>query len=298
MFEAIDKILWYTLPFKSKKDLKDFLQKTNAKWFQDILFEKDFYLTVILHRISTAIPWINFKWWTCLNKVYFPYFRLSEDLDFSISIQDKQVNTNKKREQFAQNFRQKIKELTQMMWRLLNDDKFHHKKAQWNENLKKKEYTYLKYVVSYPSLYSEKLQTIKIELTYTSQQYFASIQKQIQSIFVDPVTDENIFQDKTIQCLDLKEMMSEKVRAALTRKKPAIRDFFDIRHVKNQWFDFEKIQEVIVYKIEESEGWYTIQDHYPTLQEQIKSDLEPVLWKEYSDFDFDTIYNFVLSFKN
>lgn len=91
--------------------------------------------------------------------------------------------------------------------------------------------------------------------------------------------------------------MAEKIRAALTRQNPAIRDFFDIRYVKNQWFDFSTIQDLIAHKIAESEGWYTIDDYYDVLKEQIKTDLEPVLGKEYPDFDFDQIYKFILSLK-
>lgn len=100
--------------------------------------------------------------------------------------------------------------------------------------MKKKEYTYLKYVISYTSIYANTTQTIKVELTYMHKQYLSSKQQQIHACFIDTITEEKIFPLQTIQCLALEEMMAEKMRAALTRRVPAIRDFFDIRYVKQQ----------------------------------------------------------------
>lgn len=184
------------------------------------------------------------------------------------------------------------------MNRTLDDDEHHHKKAQGNKLLKTKDYTYLKYIITYPSIYSQKQQTIKIDITYTSKQYLPWKEWNIHAIFIDPILEDPIFDQTSITCLSLQEMMAEKMRAALTRQTPAIRDFFDIRYVKNQWFDFTSIQELIEYKIAESEWWYTIDDYYDALRIQIETDLEPVLGQKYPDFDFDQIYKFVLSFKN
>jgi len=51
-------------------------------------------------------------------------------LDFSISIEDSLVNTNGKREKFAQHMREKMKEVCTIMNWTLDDDTHHHKKAQ------------------------------------------------------------------------------------------------------------------------------------------------------------------------
>jgi hypothetical protein len=68
--------------------------------------------------------------------------------------------------------------------------------------------------------------------------------------------------------------------------------------VQQQGFDFTSIKQLIDYKVAESEWWYTIDDYYDALRIQIETDLEPVLGQKYPDFDFDQIYNFVLSFKH
>lgn len=298
LIDRIDTLLWTALPIEDEDDLLAVLEKSNTNNFDKEKLEKDFYLTILLHRISRDIPEITFKGGTCLNKVYYPYFRLSEDLDFSISIEDPLVNANGKRQKFAYHMRDHIKKICKMMNRTLDDDEHHHKKAQGNKLLKTKDYTYLKYIITYPSIYSQKQQTIKIDITYTSKQYLPWKEWNIHAIFIDPILEDPIFDQTSITCLSLQEMMAEKMRAALTRQTPAIRDFFDIRYVKNQWFDFTSIQELIEYKIAESEWWYTIDDYYDALRIQIETDLEPVLGQKYPDFDFDQIYKFVLSFKN
>ncbi len=298
LIDRIDTLLWTALPIENEEDLLSIFEKSNTANFDKEKFEKDFYLTILLQRISINIPEITFKGGTCLNKVYYPYFRLSEDLDFSISIEDPLVNTNGKREKFAQHLREKMKKVCKIMNRKLNADEYHHKRAQGNHFLKTKEYTYLKYVISYTSMFSQQQQTIKIEVTYTSKQYLPSTTWTVHAVFIDPILEEPIFDEMSITCLSLEEMMAEKMRAALTRQLPAIRDFFDIWYMQQQGFDFVSIQDLIAHKVAESESGYTIDDHYDALKIQIANDLDPVLWKKYPDFDFDQIFNFVLSFKH
>lgn len=286
----IQKLLWYMIT-QEDEQIRQLIKDSNKKNFDIFKLEKDFRLTVILHRITKSVPEITFKWWTCLNKIYFPYFRLSEDLDFSISIENSLVNTNGKREAFAQHIREKIKELTRSLWRKLNDDQYHHKKAQGNENLKKKEYTYLKYILSYPSIYDQSKQSIKIEITYTQKQHFSWIHRQIQSIFIDPITNDSIFVFQEIQCLDLQEMVAEKCRACLTRRKPAIRDFFDLRYLQSQWIDILANREIIKAKCDEiSERKRTLADNYDELERQITTHLIPVI-NDIGNFNLKAIYD-------
>lgn len=100
--------------------------------------------------------------------------------------------------------------------------------------LKKMEYTYLKYMFTYSSIFDQTKQTIKIEVTYTHKRHLPLVNREIQSIFIDPTLENPIFPSKHIKCFSLDEMMAEKIRAALTRREPAIRDFFDVRYANNQ----------------------------------------------------------------
>jgi hypothetical protein len=92
--------------------------------------------------------------------------------------------------------------------------------------------------------------------------------------------------------------MAEKLRAALTRWTPAIRDFFDIWYVKEHSdFDFTSLRfrELLEIKLTQSNHKYTLEENYDLLVGQIETDLRPVLMKDYS-FDFDSIFHFVLGY--
>jgi len=180
--------------------------------------------------------------------------------------------------------------LTTTLWWTLNNDEQHHKKAQWNENLKKKEYTYLKYVLTYPSLYNQSKQSIKIEITYTNKQHFPWKYKQIQSIFIDPLLENNLFNNQDIKCLTLEEMITEKCRATLTRREPAIRDFFDLRYIQTQGVDIFTHKEIIIAKCDEvSERKRSLNGQYDNLEKQITTHLIPVI-DDIGNFDLKTIY--------
>ena len=159
----------------------------------------------------------------------------------------------------------------------MNAEHLQHKKAQGNKNLKKKEYTYLKYLLTYPSLFDGTKQYIKIEVTYTEKQHFSEQYKPIHAIFVDEILNDPIFPEQTIRCLALEEMMSEKIRACLSRRVPAIRDFFDVRYVRQQGVNLSDLKPVIVEKLAETESVCTIDGRFDVLQKQVETDLKPML---------------------
>ena len=89
------------------------------------------------------------------------------------------------------------------------------------------------------------------------------------------------------------------MRAALTRREPAIRDFFDIWYVRSfSDFDFERdeFRSLLRHKLAEVQYEYTLETNYDLLRRQIETDLRPVLTDNYG-FEFDTIYTFILSYK-
>ena len=65
----------------------DFLETmiyAHQETFDVYKLEKDFYLTLLLVYFGKHCPELVFKGGTCLNKIYYPYCRLSEDIDFVI----------------------------------------------------------------------------------------------------------------------------------------------------------------------------------------------------------------------
>ncbi len=71
----------------NKKEFLKVLERTSAQTgFPLRLLEKDYYLTIVLSRVNELSKNLIFKGVTCLNKVYYSYYRLSEDLDFTLKL--------------------------------------------------------------------------------------------------------------------------------------------------------------------------------------------------------------------
>ena len=291
--DAIVELVGHDLLVDIDSDLLDVIKTANTKGWRFDKLEKDFWLTICLQYLAKVCPELSFKWWTCLNKVYRPYFRLSEDLDFSQTIED--YPSDSARKQYARGMREKVKHIASIMWRNLNDDEQHHKKARGNPHIADMKYTYLKYILKYPSLLDRSEQEIKIEVTYTHRRHLPQVQMPLQSLYQDLVYERPLFPEQSISCMHLDEMMAEKVRAALTREYPAIRDFFDIWWMRRDGYDFEVISDLVREKVAESGNRMTVGDAYDTLQEQIETELGPVLlWVD--EFSFDETFAFVSEF--
>jgi len=82
---------------KKEKDFLEAIRKTSQNsGFSEILIEKDYYCSLLLREIfQTKDHLLVFKGGTLLNKCYAGFYRLSEDLDFSIS--DKPKTSRKQR---------------------------------------------------------------------------------------------------------------------------------------------------------------------------------------------------------
>jgi hypothetical protein len=121
--------------------------------------------------------------------------------------------------------------------------------------------------------------------------------KHIKSIFISKTMEESIFVEHTITCMEFDEIVAEKTRASLTRTQPAIRDFFDVWYIKNfAKFDFDKVRDLIEIKLEEADHIYTIDENFNLLERQIKTDLKPVLKKNF-EFNLKEIFEFIKQLK-
>lgn len=259
------------------------LDISNKKSFESMKLEKDFLLTLILIKLWEKYPDLIFKWWTCLNKVYFPYYRLSEDLDFIIN-HNKWASARKTLLRKYENIF--VEELKVLWLRLQSKDKGDS-------------YKLALYVFEYTSIIDNSLGMIKIDISLKNNLELNAIPGEIQSIYIDKLLEEPFFWKHYINCIDLKESTAEKLRAALTRWKPAIRDFFDIWYIKNYSdFDFtnKKLLELIEIKLKEANYKYTLEENYDELEKQIETDLKPVLNDEF-EFNLKETYDFILTFK-
>ncbi|MBF0532594.1 MAG: nucleotidyl transferase AbiEii/AbiGii toxin family protein [Candidatus Omnitrophica bacterium] len=81
-----------------KDQFRDLVDRTaSMTGFYAPLMEKDYYLTYILSRIHDLCEDLIFKGGTCLNKIYYSYYRLSEDLDFSMRLPEYETTRGNRR---------------------------------------------------------------------------------------------------------------------------------------------------------------------------------------------------------
>lgn len=280
----LSKILWSPYEDINKEILLEMLTSGPSQGFSVYKLEKDFYLTILLILISKNFPELVFKWWTCLNKIYFDYYRLSEDLDFVLILEWGRKSRKTTLEQYKQN----LSQLFFPLWFALIDQR-----TKYNED------TQGIFEFEYTSLIDGSKDKIKVDIRIETALKKLPINKEIIAIYQDPISDKAFFQNHTIQVMDLDEIFAEKMRAALTRIEPAIRDFFDIHYAKQKAFDFMNIQDLIQEKVAEVNFVYTIDQDgvFEELQRQVKTELDPVLKDNY-DFDLSEIYQFILSHKN
>jgi len=273
----IKKFIWVDFDY-SKKDFLEILESSNSHGFDAYKLEKDFLLTVILIFIWRHYKELIFKGWTCLNKIYLDYFRLSEDLDFVVI--NKWNRTERKA--MLEDYKQRLTKDLAILWLEITDQRTkYNEDRQWIFNF------------SYTSLIDNSPQNIQIDITMKEQLEIEPTSKHIKSIFISKTMEESIFVENTITCMEFDEIVAEKTRASLTRSQPAIRDFFDVWYIKNfAKFDFNKVMDLIEIKLAEADHIYTIDESFDLLNKQIETDLRPVLKKNF-EFDLKEIFEFI-----
>lgn len=201
------------------------------------LLEKDYFLTLILSRTNELCEDLIFKGATCLSKAYYKYYRLSEDLDFTMLLPQNNVTRSKRRkciqpvkdgiEKFAEQFEMNIDSA---------DDAGHNESRQ---------YTY--YFV-YKSVLRPVKARIKFEIGLRFNPFDLVEKRQVQHVFLHPFTGKPLFDGGRINCLSLNELISEKLRAGALRKKIAPRDFYDLDFILRNGFNLTNKEVVILFK--------------------------------------------------
>lgn len=201
------------------------------------LMEKDYYLTLILSRVNELSEGLVFKGGTCLNKIYYSYYRLSEDLDFSMVLPQYESTRGERRrciqpvknniEKFAEQFDMSVGDVVN---------------AGRNES---KQYVYY---LSYRSVLRNIDEKIKFEIGLRFNPLKAIVKRPVRHVFQHPFTGEPLFDGGEVNCLSLKEAVSEKLRAAALREMIAPRDFYDLDFVIRQGFDLADKDVMALFK--------------------------------------------------
>ena len=209
---------------ENKTEFAKFIEEIAfASGLNSRLLEKDYHLTRILSSMHQLSDKLIFKGGTCLNKIYFSYYRLSEDLDFTMDLPQCQVSRGERRK-LMQPVKDGIKAFANSLGMRLEGEK----RAGRNES---KQYVYN---LMYPSVLQPGEQQIKLEIGLRYKPLQIPELHPVQHKFLHPFTGEPLFVTEQVRCLALKEIVSEKMRAAALRKTIAPRDFYDLDFILRQ----------------------------------------------------------------
>lgn len=212
-----------------KNEFLKILERTSAQTgFPLRLLEKDYYITIVLSKINELSNGLIFKGGTCLSKIYYSYYRLSEDLDFTLkfpagtSTRTTRSNAMKPIKEavrpFLKNFGMRIESL----------DKAGHRESM----------QYI-YYLDYDSVVLNKKESIKLEIGLRFNPLLPAVLKRVNHKFFHPFTKEPLFDAGSVSCLALKELVAEKLRATATRETIAGRDFYDLGYLLKEGFNIK-----------------------------------------------------------
>lgn len=252
------------------------------------IVEKDYYLTIILNNIEAGLSdKLVFKGGTLLNKIHLNYHRLSEDIDF-VYFGREDLTTRAKRSKFITPVRENMPEFLGGLG--LRSDK---PEGQGFNNS-----TQYVFDILYPSFITGKDEHVKIEVSLRQMPKDLPVYNVIEHFYKDPFTGKDLIPKKKILSLSLTEAVAEKLKAAITRKDLAIRDYYDLWHIAESKFDFRNKHFISIFnKKLQDEGYKGDYQHnfglsgdaIELLQRQISTDLIPVI-RVGEQFDLHNVF--------
>ncbi len=250
--------------------------------------EKDYYLTLILNNIESHLSdKIVFKGGTLLNKIHLNYHRLSEDIDFTY-FSSEGIETRSKRSRAITPIREKMPELLKLL-----DLKSKKPEGEGFNNS-----TQYVFNIFYPSFISGKDENIKLEISLRQTPVEKPVHNAVTHFYKDPFTGEDLIPKNKILSLTLNEAVAEKLKAAITRRDVAIRDYYDLWFISETRFDFKNKNFLSIFKkkLEEekyrenySHNFGLNQKSIELLNKQISTELIPVI-RVGETFDLNKVF--------
>jgi hypothetical protein len=84
--------------------------------------------------------------------------------------------------------------------------------------------------VGYTSLLAGDPESVRVEVALREPTLESTVQGEARTALLNPINESPLVPAFPVACLTYREAMAEKLRAALTRRGVAIRDFFDVEH--------------------------------------------------------------------
>lgn len=262
-----------------KEEFLKILERTSAQTgFPLRLLEKDYYITVVLSKINELSNDLVFKGATCLSKVYYSYCRLSEDLDFTLKLHAKNP-TRTTRSNAMKPIKESLRAFLGNLGMSIEDlDKAGHRES-----------TQYIYYLDYDSVVLNKKESIKLEIGLRFNPFLPTEKHRVNHKFIHPFTKELLFDGGSVNCLALKELVAEKLRAAATREVIAGRDFYDLGYLLREGFNFKDKELLSLFKKKlEEDGFSSDLEKYRInlgrsekeineMKSRVKDELFPVL---------------------
>lgn len=249
------------------------------------LVEKDYFCTVLLAYLSEAASdELVFKGGTCLTKVHSELYRLSEDLDYTIPVPVDASRAERRRR--VELVRAALDKLTRALPALRIIDSLRGANSS-------KQYLA---VIGYSSVLGQQQETIKIEVSLREPLLAPVMDGPAQTILRNPLTNKSMVMPFPVRSIDKIEALAEKFRAALSRREPAIRDFFDIDYAVRKgglWPNNAEFIDQVGQKlaIPGNEPVDVSQARLEVLRRQVDPELKPVLRdQDFTEFDLDRAF--------
>jgi len=252
------------------------------------LIEKDYFCSVMLEYLAAFDTGLVFKGGTCLSKAYAEFYRLSEDLDFVIPTPTRSKRSE--RSKLAAGLKEAIVAIPreQQVIRIVQPLKGANSSRQYIA------------VVGYTSLISGQEETIKIEVGLREPLLTPTHNGSVRTILLDPVSGQRMVKPIPVRCIARIEAFAEKIRAALTRREVAIRDYYDIDHAVRQLgirLDDTELVRLVRKKlaVPGNDAVDMSEVRMGALRRQFDAQLKPVLRdRDYAEFDLESAIEAVI----
>ena len=220
----VNNLQHYTNPQEFISAIEFTAQETG---FQPLLIEKDYYCSVVLAYLSTRTQDVlTFKGGTLLAKGHAGFYRLSEDLDFTLPISA--LAKRSQRSKMVKPFKSIVKAVSEdfPVFTLTKELAGSNESRQYNAEL------------TYQSLLNDQPGRILVEISLREELLEPAQNIHLNTVLLNPFSGQPIASAFTFQSLSRLEAYAQKIRAALNKKRLAIRDYFDIYYaLKNKLID-------------------------------------------------------------
>jgi predicted nucleotidyltransferase component of viral defense system len=256
-----------------------------------LLVEKDYYCSLVLDYLFIGQKNdLVFKGGTCLSKVYADFYRMSEDLDFVIP-----VVSNAPRSQRRKKI-EPMKDLLSHLTECIPAFSIEQNLRGHNESTQYIAYIGYRSIIGAADVASH----IKVEIGLREELLEPAQRRPARTLLIDPFSGRQMLDPISIPVMSFTEAYSEKIRAALTRKIPAIRDFYDLFHAISSGalnINDARLCAFVQKKLQVpgNEAVDISNSRKHDLEMQLTTQLRPVLRKtDFERFDLQTAFNAVI----